>query len=516
MSIAVFTWLTVFTAFTVGGVSERVQFLDDVGSSSGTLGAGDASVSWRYGYTLRACAVGSLIATLSIARSPASAIAVLRETEARGPFAKMVVSVTVLKDVLVVVLFALNMEMIESLGFMNTSVGSSNSSSSSSSSNSVSSDSSNSVSSTDMMTMMMNETSGGGRHLTAIVGGEETNDYEYHMRSIIHALEPIVSVFGSFVFGFFAGAPLHSVLRRLPSPPAQQADNHFSASLKTRFRALMRQSMKPLFTVVYSTTIFVVSKRLFLLEPLLVCVCCGIFCANRGNFSSVTANNAASSSLQERDASSSLRMTSSPPSPSSGGGSANNNATTTNKLAQQQLFNAIGSKSLHSSLVSLQPAVNLVFFTLAGVALEMEHVMRSAQAAVLLVAFRILGIFISCRIASRLLSSSSSSSSVISPENGGEHFEEQQRKVAWMAHVTQAGVALGLARTCSVKFSTWGEQFASVATAMIALNLLIGPPLFRSALTRVGEARVIESIGTVATPMSSSASAAGPNAGDTA
>ena len=513
MSIAVFTWLTVFTAFTVGGVSERVQFLEDGGSSSsGTLGAGDASVSWRYGYTLRACAVGSLIATLSIARSPASAIAVLRETEARGPFAKMVVSVTVLKDVLVVVLFALNMEMIESLGFMNTSSGSSSVSSS---------DSSNSVSSTEMMTMMMNETSGGGRHLATIVGGEETNDYEYHMRSIIHALEPIVSVFGSFVFGFFAGAPLHSVLRRLPSPPAQQADNHFSASLKTRFRALMRQSMKPLFTVVYSTTIFVVSKRLFLLEPLLVCVCCGIFCANRGNFSSVTANNAASSSLQERDASASLRMTSSPPSPSSGGGSGSGNTnatttTTTNKLAQQQLFNAIGSKSLHSSLVSLQPAVNLVFFTLAGVALEMEHVMRSAQAAVLLVAFRILGIFISCRIASRLLSSSSSSSSVISPENGGEHFEEQQRKVAWMAHVTQAGVALGLARTCSVKFSAWGEQFASVATAMIALNLLIGPPLFRSALTRVGEARVVESIGTVATPMSSSASAAGPNAGDTA
>lgn len=69
---------------------------------------------------------------------------------------------------------------------------------------------------------------------------------------------------------------------------------------------------------------------------------------------------------------------------------------------------------------------------------------------------------------------------------------ERQRNVAWMAHVTQAGVALGLARTCSVKFSDWGEQFASVATAMIALNLLIGPPLFRFALTRVGEARVTD------------------------
>jgi hypothetical protein len=305
------------------------------------------------------------------------------------------------------------------------------------------------------------------RHLMTTIGGEETtstNDYEYQMRSIIRALEPVVSVFGSFVFGFFAGAPLHSVLRRLPSPSVAQTDggDHQAAhvNVKTRFRALMRQSMKPLFTIVYSTTIFVVSKRLFLLEPLLVCVCCGIFCANRGNFSSAAAT---TRTAADEDAA--------------------------NKLAQQQLFNAIGSKSLHSSLVSLQPFVNLVFFTLAGVALEMEHVMRSAQAAILLVAFRILGIFIACRIASRLLLSSETSSF----SGGGDNTIEQQRKVAWMAHVTQAGVALGLARTCSVKFSaTWGEQFASVATAMIALNLLIGPPLFRIALTRVGEASSTE------------------------
>ena len=97
-----------------------------------------------------------------------------------------------------------------------------------------------------------------------------------------------------------------------------------------------------------------------------------------------------------------------------------------------------------------------------------------------------LGIFIACRVAIRLLSSSELTDSVSSMDI------ERQRNVAWMAHVTQAGVALGLARTCSVKFSDWGEQFASVATAMIALNLLIGPPLFRFALTRVGEARVTD------------------------
>ena len=473
ISIALFTWMTVFTAFTVGKVSDRVEFLEDMNRNDFYDKDGeddDSSFLRRRRKYLRACAVGSLIATLSIARSPASAIAVLRETEARGPFSKLVVSVTVLKDVLVVVLFALNMEMIESLGLMDASVGGSTSGrGSDGSQNSSSRNESSTVVSSLMMvnetTENHDQTSALLRHLMTTIGGEETtstNDYEYQMRSIIRALEPVVSVFGSFVFGFFAGAPLHSVLRRLPSPSSvAQTDggDHQAAhvNVKTRFRALMRQSMKPLFTIVYSTTIFVVSKRLFLLEPLLVCVCCGIFCANRGNFSSAATT---TRTAADEDAA--------------------------NKLAQQQLFNTIGSKSLHSSLVSLQPFVNLVFFTLAGVALEMEHVMRSAQAAVLLVAFRILGIFIACRIASRLLLLSSETSSF---SGSGDNTIEQQRKVAWMAHVTQAGVALGLARTCSVKFSaTWGEQFASVATAMIALNLLIGPPLFRIALTRVGEA----------------------------
>jgi len=473
ISIAMFTWITVFTAFTVGKVSDRVEFLEDMNQNDFYDKDDDSSLLRRQKRRyLRACAVGSLISTLSIARSPASAIAVLRETEARGPFSKLVVSVTVLKDVLVVVLFALNMEMIESLGLMDASVGGSTSSRGSDGSQNSSSRSESSTVVSSLM--MVNETienhdqTSALRHLMTTIGGEETtmtNDYEYQMRSIIRALEPVVSVFGSFVFGFFAGAPLHSVLRRLPSPSVAQTDGgdntpHHQAAyvnVKTRFRALMRQSMKPLFTIVYSTTIFVVSKRLFLLEPLLVCVCCGIFCANRGNFSSAATT---TRTAADEDAAN-------------------------NKLAQQQLFNAIGSKSLHSSLVSLQPFVNLVFFTLAGVALEMEHVMRSAQAAILLVAFRILGIFIACRIASRLLLSSETSSF----SGGGDNTIEQQRKVAWMAHVTQAGVALGLARTCSVKFSaTWGEQFASVATAMIALNLLIGPPLFRIALTRVGEA----------------------------
>ena len=463
--IAACTWFTVFAAFSVGRASEFVQFLS--GSDM-----------------VQVCAIGSLIATLSIARSPASAIAVLRETESRGPFSKLVVSITVLKDVFVVVLFALNMEMIESLGLMdgyNNNYQEKNVLMSNNSAAAVAT------------TMTTNETL--RRMLRRDVLAEEsasfevpndanafasglpialsTNDHvEYEMKSIIHALEPIVSVFGSFVFGFFAGAPLHSVLRRLPATfqpsvigGTQAGEKDMLIAKPMRFRVI-KQLMKPMFTVCYSTFIFVVSKRLFLLEPLLVCVCCGIFCANRGHFSPLDSQ---ASSVETTTQT--LEMPSVPSSPTQ----ANSNKT----QHQQQLINALGSKALHNSLIVIQPMVNLVFFTLAGVALETEHVIKSIWAAIVIVLARILGIFIASKVAARVLKTSETS--------------DTEKRVAWMAHVTQAGVALGLARTCSVKFSnTWGEQFASVATAVIALNLLIGPPLFRFALHRVGESKTAQ------------------------
>ena len=53
----------------------------------------------------------SLCATLMVARSPASAIAVLQETGGKGAFCSLVMAVVVAKDVLVIVAFAINIEM---------------------------------------------------------------------------------------------------------------------------------------------------------------------------------------------------------------------------------------------------------------------------------------------------------------------------------------------------------------------------------------------------------------------
>ena len=53
-------------------------------------------------------AVSILFATIFVARSPSSAIAVINEMRANGPFTKTVMGVTVVKDVLVIILFAIS------------------------------------------------------------------------------------------------------------------------------------------------------------------------------------------------------------------------------------------------------------------------------------------------------------------------------------------------------------------------------------------------------------------------
>ena len=48
-----------------------------------------------------------MMATIFVARSPASAIAVINEMRAKGSFVQMAMGVTVIKDFLVILLFAI-------------------------------------------------------------------------------------------------------------------------------------------------------------------------------------------------------------------------------------------------------------------------------------------------------------------------------------------------------------------------------------------------------------------------
>ena len=60
-------------------------------------------------------AVSILFGTIFVARSPSSAIAVINEMRANGPFTKTVMGVTVVKDVLVIILFAISFSVAKAL-----------------------------------------------------------------------------------------------------------------------------------------------------------------------------------------------------------------------------------------------------------------------------------------------------------------------------------------------------------------------------------------------------------------
>lgn len=62
-------------------------------------------------------AVAMLTATIFVARSPASAIAVIAELRAKGPFVQMALGVTVIADFLVIILFSICMELVQSFIF---------------------------------------------------------------------------------------------------------------------------------------------------------------------------------------------------------------------------------------------------------------------------------------------------------------------------------------------------------------------------------------------------------------
>lgn len=65
------------------------------------------------------------------------------------------------------------------------------------------------------------------------------------------------------------------------------------------------------------------------------------------------------------------------------------------------------------------------------------------------------------------------------------------RRHAWTGFIAQAGVTLGLATIVRERFADWGgAEVAAIIIAMIAVNQLVGPPLFRFSLLRAGESHL--------------------------
>lgn len=119
------------------------------------------------------------------------------------------------------------------------------------------------------------------------------------------------------------------------------------------------------------------------------------------------------------------------------------------------------------------PIIYVFFFTLTGVSLELDVVADTWTIMLVLFVVRLVGI-------------------AIGTFSGGVIAGEPMRynRISWMSFVTQAGVGLGLAKEVAVEFSEFGAEFATMIISVIVINEIVGPPFFKEAIKRVGEAHI--------------------------
>lgn len=121
-------------------------------------------------------------------------------------------------------------------------------------------------------------------------------------------------------------------------------------------------------------------------------------------------------------------------------------------------------------LQDVGPGIYVIFFTLTGASISMDVLFEVWKVALILFAVRLIAIILGSLL-------------------GGVLAKDpwKYNRIGWMPYVTQAGVGLGLATVVANNFPGWGEEFATVIIAVIVLNQLVGPPLFKWAINLAGE-----------------------------
>ncbi len=121
-------------------------------------------------------------------------------------------------------------------------------------------------------------------------------------------------------------------------------------------------------------------------------------------------------------------------------------------------------------LEEISPTIYIIFFTLTGASLSLQVLVSVFGVALALFFLRLITMFFGGLFG------------VYAAKD-----PKKYRLIAWMPYLTQAGVALGLATIISNEFPNWGPQFETIVIAIIVINQLIGPPLFKWSLNFVKE-----------------------------
>lgn len=124
-------------------------------------------------------------------------------------------------------------------------------------------------------------------------------------------------------------------------------------------------------------------------------------------------------------------------------------------------------------LRKVAPVIYIIFFTLTGASLSLHLLWNVFGIAVALFFLRLITLFFG------------GITGVIGAKDPREYTF-----IAWMPYITQAGVALGLATIVAHEFPLWGHAFETIIIAIIVINQLIGPPLFKWTLNYVKESHL--------------------------
>ncbi len=127
----------------------------------------------------------------------------------------------------------------------------------------------------------------------------------------------------------------------------------------------------------------------------------------------------------------------------------------------------------HDLLQVIAPVIFIIFFTLTGASLSFQTLIAVFGVAVALFFIRIITMFLGGVF--------------------GVYIAKDTKEytfISWMPYVTQAGVALGLATIVAHEFPDWGYAFETIVIAIIIVNQLVGPPLFKWSLNLVKESHL--------------------------
>ncbi len=124
-------------------------------------------------------------------------------------------------------------------------------------------------------------------------------------------------------------------------------------------------------------------------------------------------------------------------------------------------------------LEEISPTIYIIFFTLIGASLSFQTLISVFGIAVALFLLRLITMFLGGALGVTIVKD-----------------PKKYTLIAWMPYLTQAGVAIGLSTIISEEFPVWGHEFETIIIAIIVINQLFGPPLFKWTLNYVKESHL--------------------------